>query len=167
MQLTKILGRWMKSASPETAPDQSSSNLPKYQQALLLVEALAQRKNRTFSPIVATRVTLQSISPNVVALSERIAAFAHRLELAESLSPTDCFAELQIVTLDQFFTDSDGTYIPLEMLDTFLASSQRLLRAVERGMEKKDRNVAVSARLLGKCFTSIHNVCRAVEEAGR
>ncbi|BAW19309.1 hypothetical protein [Ralstonia phage RP31] len=157
-------------AKASTNDEQDSvSNLPKHEQARLYVEKIAAREagSRPFNPIRASGVFLQSVNADVSSLTERINLYAERLELQDGLTPKDCFAEVKTVTLDQFFTDTEGMYIPLSEFDIFLHSCQRLFAVIERGLERKDRNVEYSVRLMNKCFTSIHNVCRAVEEASR
>lgn len=164
--LSKILGNWLKSAS--TNDDQAKvNNLPKHEQSRLMVDNIATRKGRPFNPIKAATVQLQCINTDVVALIARIDQYAGKLELSEALAPKDCFAEVKSVTLDQFFTDSQGMYIPLSTVDDFVHSAQRLFAAIDRGLSHKNRDVEYSLRLMGKCFTSIQNVCKAIEEAAQ
>ena len=163
--LSKILSGWLGKASNNDA-QAKLANLSKHEQAKLVVEKIAERKKgRPFNPIKAAVVVLQCIDSNVIALMARIDAYAGKLELSEGLTPQDCFSEIKTVTLDQFFTDAEGMYISLEMVDDFVDSCQRLFTAIERGTANKSRDVEYSIRLMGKCFTSIQNVCNAIEEA--
>lgn len=142
-------------------------NLPKHEQARHVLEQLASRQGQRFNALKAGRIELSAINTDIAALIERMNYYAEKLELGQSLSPTDCFAEIKTVTLDQFFTDGQGMYIPVNMLDEFINSARRLLTAVERGLSRKESGVEYSLRLMGKCFTSIRNVCQAVEDSAK
>ena len=163
--LSKILGRWLSTAS--TNDEQAKvDNLPKHEQTRLMVDKIATRKKgRPFNPIKAAVINLQCIDSNIISLMARIDNYAEKLELFEGLTPQDCFSEVKNITLDQFFTDPEGMYIPLEMVDNFALTCQRLFNAIDRGLERKSRDVEYSIRLMGKCFSSIQHVCKAIEEA--
>ena len=163
--LSRILGGWLRKASNND--DQARvANLPKHEQAKLMVEKIAGRKTgRPFNPMKAAVVVFQCIDNNIIALMTRMDNYSSKLELSEGLTPQDCFSEIKTVTLDQFFTDAEGMYISLEMVDDFITECQRLFTAIERGLANKNRDVEYSIRLMGKCFTSIQNVCLAIEEA--
>lgn len=164
--LKKILGKWLETASKND--DQAKvNNLPKHEQARLLVERVAARNagNRPFNPIRAAGVFLSAVNGDILSLTQRIDSYSEKLELDQGLSPQDVYSESKDVSLDQFFTDSDGMYISLAEFDVFLHSCQRLFTAIEHAMARNDRGVDYSIRLMGKCFTSIHSVCKAVEEA--
>lgn len=163
--LSKILSRWLTKTSTNDEKSQFS-NLPKHHQAHLLVQRLAATKGRPFNPVRAGGVILQTVDADVIQLTTRIVGYVEKLELSQGLTQKDCFAEVKTVTLDKFFTDAEGMYIPLDTLSTFLNTCDRLFQLVERGLERKDRNVEYSVRLMSKCFSSIYNVCRAVETAG-
>ena len=163
--LSKILSGWLGKASNNDA-QAKMANLPKHGQAKLMVEQIAERKTgRPFNPIRAAVIVLQCIDGNIITFMERMNSYAAKLELSEGLTPQDCFSEIKTITLDQFFTDSEGMYIPLEMVDDFVMTCQRLFAAIERGVANKSRDVEYSIRLMGKCFSSIQNVCKAIEEA--
>lgn len=163
--LSRILGGWLKKASNND--DQAKvANLPKHEQAKLMVEKIAGRKTgRPFNPMKAAVVELQCIDSNIIALMARIDGYSNKLELSEGLTPQDCFSEIKTVTLDQFFTDAEGMYISLETVDDFVTECRRLFTAVDRGLANKSRDVEYSIRLMGKCFSSIQHVCLAIEEA--
>ncbi len=163
--LTKILGRFMRRTTKDTDLERAIQNLPKHQQAHLLVKKLAEKKGQPFNLRVAANVSLQVIDPDIVLLKQRIESYTERLKSGDGLTPKDCFSEAKERTLDGFFTDEQGNYIPLHVFREFLESCKKFLYVVEKGLERKDRNVEYSVRLMGKCFSSIHNVCRAVEEA--
>jgi hypothetical protein len=142
-------------------------NLSKHEQARVLVEQVAIKiDNRMpFNPVRASGVYLQCVNTDVLGFTERINEYANRLELGDGLTPKDCYAEVKEVTLDRFFTDSEGMYIPLEEFDNFVTGCRRLFSAMERGQERGIQGIEYSIRLMGKCFTSIQNVCKAVETA--
>lgn len=163
--LSKILSGWLNKTSNNDV-QAKVNNLSKHEQARLVVEKIADRKKgRPFNPIKAAVVELQCIDGNIISLMIRINNYADKLELSEGLTPQDCFSEIKTVTLDQFFTDSEGMYISLEMVDTFTTTCLRLFKAIERGVTNKNRDVEYSIRLMGKCFTSIQHVCKAIDEA--
>ncbi len=163
--LSKILGGWLSKASNNDV-QAKVNNLPKHEQARLAVDGIIKRKKgHTFNPIKAAVIELQCIDTNIISLMLRMSSYADKLELSEGLTPQDCFSEVKVITLDQFFTDSEGMYISLEMVDDFTEVCQRLFGAIDRGLANKNRDVEYSIRLMGKCFSSVQNVCRAIEEA--
>jgi hypothetical protein len=164
-KLSSLLGTWLnKNQAVVVSEEVKLTNLPKHEQARHMVEKLASRGDQRFNAIKAGRIELLAINANIAAFVERINHYAEKLELGQSLSPTDCFAEMRSVTLDGFFTDEKGMYIPISTLEDFLKSARRLLTVVERGLARKESGIEYSVRLMGKCFTSIHNVCKAVED---
>jgi hypothetical protein len=167
--LSKILGNFLNRNKPvvEASEPVNIQNLPKHEQARHLVDMLAGREGLPFNPMKAARVELHSINSNILGLMTRINQYAEKLELGQGLVPSDCFAELKVVTLDEFFTDEQGMYIPMSTLTEFVESCRRLFIVIERGIERKNRDVDYAVRLMGKCFTSIINVCTAVEVAGQ
>lgn len=163
--LKDILGGWLKKTS--TNDEQARlSNLPKHEQTRLMLEKIAARKGRSFNPIKAASIELSVIDTNILSFIERIDLYSTKLELSESLTPQDCFSEIKVVTLDEFFTDSEEKYIPLETLNDFIKSCQRLFAAIDRGLAHKNRDLEYSLRLMSKCFSSIQSFCKAVEAAG-
>lgn len=164
--LKKILSGWMKTANTDDE-ETKVENLPKHEQARALVEQIASRMGtrRPFNPVRASGVLLHCVNTDVIGFTERLNDYAGKIELDETLTRADCFAEVKEVTLDQFFTDKDGLYIPLAAFDGFVASCQRLFTALDHGELRDNPNVEYSIRLMGKCFSSIQNVCKAVEEA--
>lgn len=168
MKLSSLLGNWLnKSQAVVVSEEVNIANLPKHEQARHMVERLASLQGRRFNAMKAARVPLVATNTDIVAFLERINYYAEKLELGQGLVPSDCFAEMKTITLDEFFTDDHGMYIPLTTLDEFVTAARRLLSAVERGLSRKERDIEYSVRLMGKCFTSIHNVCKAVEETGQ
>lgn len=167
--LSKILGNFLNRNKPAEPAVESVNiqNLPKHEQARHLVEMLASREGLPFNPMKASRVELHVINADILSLMVRINQYAEKLELGQGLVPSDCFAELKVVTLDEFFTDEKGHYIPLDTLTDFVESCRRLLTVIDRGLTRKQRDVEYAVRLMGKCFTSIINVCAAVEVAGQ
>lgn len=143
------------------------NNLPRHEQVRLMVAKLAANKQRAFNPIKAGSVSFSSIDANIMALIERISEYARKIQTGEGLLPRDCFSEAKQVTLDQFFTDSEGMYIPLDTLRVFTLACDYLYLAIDERGAKRDNDLAVSIRLMGKCFTSMHNFCTAVEIAGK
>lgn len=162
--LSKILGNWLNKTS-KNDEEARINNLPKHEQAQLALEKLAGRRGRPFNPIKASSVQLQCVNTDILSLIERIDFYTGKIELSQSLTPKDCFAEVKTVTLDQFFTDTEGMYIPLGAMDTFVQSSHRLFAVINRGLELRNQDLEYSLRLMGKCFSSIQNVCKAVEKA--
>jgi hypothetical protein len=167
-KLSSLLGNWLnKNQVVVVSEEVNVSNLPKHEQARHLLEKLAAREGQRFNALRAGRIELVAVSSNMNTLIERMGYYAEKLELGQSLSPTDCFAEMKNITLDQFFTDDQGMYIPVGTLDEFIKTGRRLLTAVERGLARKESGVEYSLRLMGKCFTSIRNVCQAVEDSAK
>lgn len=162
--LSKILGGFLKRAS-KNEESVNIANLPKYEQAKIALNKIAARKGKPFNPIRASAVELQCINPNIVTFIDRINNYHEKLESGVGLTPTDCFAEFKKVSLDEFFTDELGMYIPVATLYLFVAACTKLLNTIEQGIIEKNRNVDYSVRLLSKCLISIQNVCKAVEEA--
>lgn len=164
--LSKLLGNWLKKTS-NNDEQAKVANLPKHEQTRLLVNKMMEKRGRPFNPIKAGSVPLQVINPDILSLMARIDTYASKLENSEGLTPQDCFAEIKLVSLDQFFTDAEGMYIPLETLTRFSQSCQRLFAAIDRGLANKNRDVEYSLRLMGKCFSSIQSVCKAIDVAGQ
>jgi hypothetical protein len=162
--LSKILGSFLKRANKN---DEAANiaNLPKYAQARIALEKLVARKGKPFNPIRASAVEVQCINANIVTFIDRINNYHEKLESGIGLTPSDCFAEFKKISLDEFFTDEIGMYIPAATLFLFTAACTRLLDVIEQGVADKSRDVDYSVRLLSKCLTSIQNVCKAVEEA--
>lgn len=165
--LSNILGKWLNRANNNHDEQTRINNLPKHEQARLIVEKLASRKGRPFNPIKAASVNLQCINIDILSFIERVDEYSEKLELSEGLTPKDCFSEIKTITLDEFFTDKEGMYIPLDTLNVFIASNRRLFSAIERGLTRHSRDVEYSIRLMGKCFSSIQNVCKAVEDTAQ
>lgn len=167
--LSKILGNLLNRNKPaqQASGSVNIQNLPKHEQAQHLLNMLASREGLPFNPMKAAKVELHAINANILDLMVRINQYAEKLELGQGLVPSDCFAELKAVNLDQFFTDDQGMYIPLDTLSEFVITCNRLFTVVERGLSRKQRDVEYAVRLMGKCFTSIINVCTAVEVAGQ
>lgn len=169
--LSRILGNLLNRSAPPAdtpeAPPVNIANLPKHKQAQITLQRIAAREGRPFNAIKAASVELSVINPNIVALATRINEYAEKLELGQSLVPSDCFSEMKTVSLDEFFTDEEGMYISITAWYDFIKASNRLFTVTESGLSKNKRDVEYSVRLMGKCFTSILNVCNAVETAGQ
>lgn len=161
--LSKILGGFLKRVNKN---DESANiaNLPKYAQARIALEKMIARKGKPFNPIRASAVELQCINQNIVMFIERINNYQEKLQSGVGLTPSDCFAEFKKVSLDEFFTDDLGMYIPTATLYLFTAASVKLVDTIEQSIAEKNRDTDYSVRLLSKCLTSIQNVCKAVEE---
>lgn len=163
--LSKILSRWLNNAS-NNDEQAKINNLPKHEQARLAVMKVVERKSsQPFNPITAATVYLQCSDSNIVLLTQRINSYTRKLELSEGLTPQDCFAEIKTLSLDQFFTDTDEMYISLDMVDAFVLTCRALFEAIDQEVTNNGRDVEYSLRLMGKCFSSIQNVCKAIGDA--
>lgn len=143
------------------------ANLPKHEQARLRVQQLATRKGRAFNPIKASTVEFQTIDKSIDQLILRLLQYADAIENDNSITPASCFAELSYVSLDRFFTDEEGMYIPLVTFNVFVESCERLFTAIDHLSETNKKEEAYTLRLLTKSFVSIKNICKAVEEVGQ
>lgn len=162
--LSNLLGNWLKKTSTNDEKAKIS-NLPKHEQAKIAVQSIASRKGKPFNALRASSVRMQSITPNVIELIERLNYYSAKIDDGTGLVQSDAFSEFKNITLDEFFTNAEGNYISINKWGEFITSCEKLFTVIERAIARKDQNISFSIRLLSKCIASIQNVCKAAEEA--
>lgn len=162
--LNKILGNWLSKTSTNDEKAKIS-NLPKHAQAKIAVEAFKARKGKPFNALMASSVSLESITSNIVTLNERINFYANNIENGLGLVSADAYPEFKKITLDSFFTDEEGNYISMYEMNNFITSCERLFQAIDDAIKREDSDISFSIRLLNKCIGSIQNVCKAAQAA--
>ncbi len=168
MTLSKFLSRLINRKSNDTDDEQAQlGNLSKHEQAKWYVKRLATRKGRAFNPIKASLESFQTIDKNVEQLTLRLMQYTETIESGNSLTQQSCFTDFNTVTLDEFFTDSDGMYIPLATFNVFIESCEKLFAVLDQRSTTNDRDAAYAVRLLTKSFVSMQNICKAVEQVGQ
>lgn len=140
------------------------ANLTKFEQAKELIEKLSQKKGKLFSPIFASQQAFQVIDANLEHLILRLMQYVQTLEAGGGLTTSNCYTEYHVVTLDKYFTDDDGNYIPSSALLLFVATCQSLFAVLEKMAKTNQSEFNYHERLLTKSFISIQNICIAVDK---
>lgn len=162
--LSVLLGKLM-SRKSKTTDQGRIDNLPMYDQAAHYINKLKSEQNYAFNPIRASEIAVVSIDNNIEEIILKLINYLQYTTEAVHPTPTAFYNEYVEVTLDQFFTDKEGFYIPATALELFLDVANDLLTSLSQLREKDVSRFNYLSRLLTKTLTSLINICKAIEAA--
>lgn len=136
--------------------------LTKLQQAQIAVNNL--REVTGFNPIKAGQQEFSCSDNNIAEFYERIDAYYSKMVDGRGLTPQACFCELKEVNLDRFFTHNNA-YVDQRALKYLTDICDKLIQKIQEGLKKDDSDAVYAERLLGKTFTSIIELEKAVSKS--
>lgn len=164
--LSRLFARWAKSvqAPPEKPPFES---LDKLGQAERLIEETIERVagQKPFDLIKASATDITCIDSNILKFTTRLNFYADTLASGAGIEREATAGTPVNTTLDRFFVDDDGKYIPLTAFDAWLDACQRLFDEIAKIRKVNADDVSYISRFLNRQFVHIANICKGVEEA--
>lgn len=159
--LSNFFRRW--DATSTNNPDRKTGEkkLSKYEQAKTAFKRL--ETTASFDVLKAKSIKIQCTDPNIGLFYDRVVRYRETLQAQESITPSMCFGELSVVSLDDFFT-TGGMYVNQHAIailcrvlgDIFTSIDAE--RALEGGM-------TYTERLLNKTFITIISLEEATRNA--
>ena len=148
----------MSVSAPQSTKVQKKTKLGQAKQALEQLKQL-----QSFSPIKAGAITFTCSDVDISEFYERVQSYLIKLQ-NKQLTPQACFSELKQVNLDRFFTHNNA-YVDQRALYFLIQVCEKLVDAVQNGVDNNDSDIQHAERLLGKTFVSIIELEKAVAKA--